>query len=179
MNAHAASPIALIGLMGAGKSEVARLLAARLGAPAIDLDARIEAESGRSIPEWFDVPGESAFRERERHALERALAAGAAVIACGGGIVLDPVARDLLAECCRTVWLEVSPAEAARRLEGGELSRPLLAGQPNREAQLERLLNSRAALYRAASRFRVMTDGRSAEQVGELVWAALAAAERP
>jgi shikimate kinase len=175
MNASTSSPIALIGLMGAGKSEVARRLAVRLGGAAIDLDARIEAESGRSISEWFEQGGEPAFRVREREALERALDGAPAVIACGGGIVLDEAARALLATRCRAVWLEVSPAEAARRLAGAEAARPLLAGR-DRRAQLERLQEARAALYLGTARWRVTTDGRSAEQVADAVLAALAGA---
>src|SRR5258708_3657758 len=113
-------PLALIGLMGAGKTSVAQCLGERLALPVADLDAMVEAEAGVSIGELFDQEGEPAFRRRERRALDQALAAGARVLACGGGVVLDPAVRALLRERCRTLWLDVSAAEAARRLGAAE-----------------------------------------------------------
>src|SRR6266516_4797261 len=98
--------IALVGLMGAGKSVVARILGERLGVAVADLDAMLEAEEGCTIAELFDREGEPAFRRREARLLEQALAASARIVACGGGIVLSPEARTSLRERCRTVWLE-------------------------------------------------------------------------
>jgi len=175
MNAAAAPPIALIGLMGAGKSEVAAELALRLGAPALDLDRMIEAECGATVAQWFERHGEASFRRLEGEALARAIESGAAVIACGGGVVLAPGASELLARRCRTVWLEVSPVEAARRLAGREGTRPMLGGAEPR-ARLAALLEEREALYRAAASRRVHTDGLSADRVAEAVLAALAGA---
>lgn len=165
-------PIALIGLMGAGKSAVARILGERLGAVVADLDAMIEAEEGASVPELFERAGEAYFRRREGERLRQALAAGARVIACGGGVVLDPAHRALLRERCHAVWLEVSPAEAARRVarEGGR--RPLLEGA-QAEARLEVLLAERASLYAEAAEARVATDGLTALEVAERVLALL------
>src|SRR5262245_53605412 len=118
-------PLALIGLMGAGKTSVAQTLGERLAVPVADLDAWVEAEAGVSVAEVFEGDGEPAFRARERRALDQALAAGVRVLACGGGVVLDPTARARLRESCRTVWLEVSADEAARRLgEQGVARRP-------------------------------------------------------
>ncbi|HEY6867428.1 MAG TPA: shikimate kinase, partial [Candidatus Eisenbacteria bacterium] len=70
-------PIALVGLMGAGKSEVARRLGERLGVAVADLDSMLEAEQGCTIAELFQRDGEPAFRRREIRLLEQALAAGA------------------------------------------------------------------------------------------------------
>src|SRR5262245_3650554 len=130
-------PLALVGLMGAGKSAVARILGERLGAAVADLDAFVEAAEGCPITELFEREGETYFRRREGEVLRQALDAGARVIACGGGVVLDPGHRSLLRERCRVVWLEVSPAEAARRV-GSKSGRPLLAGgsPPGRLAEL-------------------------------------------
>src|SRR2546428_7633249 len=89
-------PIALIGIMGAGKSAVARLLGERLGTVVADLDAMIEAEEGSSVAELFERAGEGYFRARESELLARALSAGARVLACGGGVVLDPARRAML-----------------------------------------------------------------------------------
>src|SRR4029453_4301896 len=89
-------PIALVGLMGGGKSAVAALLGARLGGRVVDLDARIEADAGCSVGEIFAREGEVGFRARETAQLKAILQDPPAVLACGGGVVLDPERRALL-----------------------------------------------------------------------------------
>ena len=79
----------LVGLMGAGKSTVGRLLAERLGRAFVDLDDEIAREAGRSIPEIFEAEGEAGFRRREREALERA-GRTSHVVALGGGAISQP-----------------------------------------------------------------------------------------
>ena len=177
MNKHDGErPIALIGLMGAGKSAVARVLGERLGVSVADLDGMIEAVEGCSVAELFERAGEAWFRRRESELLAEAIRSGVQVVACGGGVVLDADRRRLLRERCRVVWLEASPAIAAARLEasGGDAPslRPLLAGRPARE-RLETLLRERAPLYAEAAHARVLTDGKSPEQVADAVLAAI------
>ncbi|MBI1799537.1 MAG: shikimate kinase [Candidatus Eisenbacteria bacterium] len=172
MGPREAKPIALIGLMGAGKSAVAARIGERLGASVADLDTMIEAEQGCSIAELFEREGERAFRRRESELLERVLRAGVRVLACGGGIVLDPAHRARLRERCDVVWLEVSPAEAARRVAAQMAARPLLRGH-DAESRLAALLEERRALYGAAAPWRVATDGKSADQVADAVLAAV------
>jgi shikimate kinase len=171
-------PIALIGLMGAGKSSVARVLGERLGVGVADLDGMIEAVEGCSVAELFERAGEEWFRRRESELLAQALRSGVQVVACGGGIVLDPERRRLLREHCRVVWLEASPAAAAARIEANTANptsvRPLLAGQPARE-RLESLLRERAPLYAEAAHAQVPTDGRTPEQVADAVLVAVRA----
>jgi shikimate kinase len=172
-----ARPIALVGLMGAGKTTVARILGARLGGAVVDLDRAVEDSAGCTIAELFAREGEAGFRARESAALSAVLADPPAVLACGGGVILDPERRAWLRERCRVVWLEVSPAEAARRMGSGPGPgvRPLLgAGLP----RLEAMLGERSALYAEAAGLRVSTDGRSPEQVTDAVLAGLAAIER-
>jgi shikimate kinase len=171
---HLERPLALIGLTGAGKTSVAQCLGERLGTAVADLDALVEADSGLSVRELFEREGEPSFRRRERAALARALAAGAGVLACGGGLVESAEARDLLKTRCRTVWLEVSPAEAARRLGAHAAERPLLSGRPL-EKRLTELLAARAPHYRQVADFRVATDGQDPDQVAEAVLAACGA----
>jgi shikimate kinase len=161
-------PIALIGLMGAGKSAVARILGERLGTAVADLDAMLEAEEGLSIAELFARSGEAWFRRRESELLERAIAAGALVLACGGGVVLDPRHREALRARCHVVWLEVTPTEAARRVKSDGDTRPLLRGA-DEVAELERLLAARATLYAEAASLRIATDGRTEAQVAGAV----------
>jgi len=172
-------PIALIGMMGAGKSTVARALGERLGVSVADLDGMIEAVEGGSVAELFERAGEAWFRRRESELLAEALAAGVRVVACGGGIVLDAAHRALLRERCRVVWLEVDPAEAVKRMRAGGSepgrTRPLLAdGDP--EERLARLQRERTPLYAEAASVRVTTDGRTPAQVAEAVLVALGAA---
>jgi shikimate kinase len=176
-------PIALVGLMGAGKSAVAVALGERLGAAVADLDAMVEAARGRGVAAIFEREGEAAFRRLEGVALAGALAAGAGVLACGGGIVLDPAHRRTLAGRCRVVWLEVEPATAAARLAGEAGGRPLLAGDaavgPGQiEARLAALLAERRSLYAEVAAVRVAVEGRGAAAVADEVLRRLGAGAR-
>jgi len=174
-----ARTIALIGLMGAGKSSVARVLGEQLGAGVADLDGMIEAVEGCSVTELFERAGEAWFRRREGELLDEALRSGVRVVACGGGVVLDPARRRLLRERCRVVWLQVSSDVAATRVASAGAdaarTRPLLAGAPPRE-RLERLLSERSPLYAEAAHVRVATDSRTPEEVADAVLEALARA---
>lgn len=167
--------IALVGIMGAGKSTVGRLLALGLGVAFVDLDAAIEAVAGRSVAELFAREGEPAFRRRESRALAAALGREASVVACGGGVVLDPAHRRLLRERCHCVWLEVSAAVAWRRLAREASGRPLLAMEDG-ERRLGELIDERSALYREVAETRIATDGRTPEEVARALLEALAAA---
>ncbi len=174
-----ARPIALVGLMGAGKSTVARALGERLGAAVADLDAMAEAERGCSVAELFEREGEPAFRRLEGRILDQALAAGAGVVSCGGGIVLDPAHRSALAARCRVVWLEVSPATAALRLASTAGSRPLLtAGAGGADVtplqRLEALLAVRRPLYEQVAQVCVSVEGRTEDEVADEVLRVLA-----
>jgi shikimate kinase len=179
MTTNLRRPVALIGLMGAGKSAVARVLGERLGVSVADLDGMIEAIEGCSIAELFERAGEAWFRRRESELLAEALRSGVRIVACGGGIVLDATQRALLRERCLVVWLEVEPEEAARRVtaehDDPARVRPLLAGAEPSE-RLASLLAARAPLYAEAAHVRVATMGRTPEQVADAVLAALPSA---
>ena len=174
-------PIALIGMMGAGKSSVARVLGERLGVSVADLDEMIEAVEGCSVAELFERAGEPWFRRREGELLAEALRSGVRIVACGGGIVLDPARRMRLRDQCRVVWLEVEPEEAIRRVRVGGQDparvRPMLAGG-DPEQRLRDLLRERSPLYAEAAHVRVPTSGRTPAEVADAVLAALAPAER-
>ena len=172
MHSREPRPIALVGLMGAGKSAAARALGERLGVAAADLDSMIEAESGESVAQLFENPGEAWFRTREGELLAQALEARVGVVACGGGIVLDPRHRAQLRARCRVVWLEVDPTEAARRVAGEPQARPLLAGRVA-SGRLAELLAARRSLYEEVAAFRIPTDGRTPDQVAEAILTAL------
>jgi shikimate kinase len=139
-------------MMGSGKSTVGRRLAALAGGEFIDLDRRIERMYGRSISELFGA-GESAFRAREREALvsllaEPAFAQRPAVVATGGGVVLDPDNVAAMRDAGVVVVLEVPVAVLVERLHADD-GRPLLAGGSLQD-RLGAILAERAPLYAVA-----------------------------
>lgn len=169
-------PLALVGLMGAGKTAVARVLGERLGVVVADLDAAIEAAEGRDIGALFEREGEAWFRRREGEILRQSLGAGARVVACGGGVVLDPANRALLRERCHVVWLQVSPDVAAIRI-GHAGTRPLLAGGPP-ATRLAEVLAEREPLYAEVAHQRIDTDRSSPQEVSDAILAGADAGER-
>lgn len=148
-------PIALVGMMGAGKTTLGRALAERIGCPFADSDKAVEQEAGCTITDIFAREGEAGFREREHRALERLLASPPLVLSTGGGALLDPRNRELLRRRAFTIWLNASPATLARRI-GASRDRPLLEGS-DLEARLAQLLADRRLLYAEAD-LRIDTD---------------------
>jgi shikimate kinase len=154
--------VVLIGFMGAGKTEVGRLLAARLGMEFVDTDALVEEAARAPVERVFEALGEAGFRALERDAVARAAARPGRVIACGGGAVLAVRNYAVLKEAGPIVYLRASADELVARLGAGQ-GRPLLAGDPARAVPL--LLAERAAAYEAAADLVVDTDGRTPEDV--------------
>lgn len=139
--------IFLVGFMGTGKTVVGRALAERLGVPFADLDARVEAEAGRSVAALFEEEGEAAFRAREARALRTLEAAfpQGLVVATGGGVGADPAHQAWMSGHGRTVWLDASlPAIESRVQRDG--SRPLFGDR----AAVARLLEARRPAYARA-----------------------------
>lgn len=118
--------IALVGLMGVGKSSVGRRLANALGLPFRDADAEVEAAAGRSISDIFAELGEPAFREGERRVIARLLDQPPHVLATGGGAFMNPETRQLIKSKAVSVWLKTDLETLARRV-GRKSTRPLLA----------------------------------------------------
>jgi shikimate kinase / 3-dehydroquinate synthase len=161
--------VVLIGPMGAGKTTVGRLLAERWGVPFRDTDDDVERAEGRSISDIFVDSGEAHFRALEREAVAHALGEHVGVLAVGGGAVMTPETRSLLAGHA-VVFLRVGLSDAAARVGLG-VSRPLLLG--NVRGTLKTLLDERAPVYEAVSGASVDTDGRTPDEVADLVEAAL------
>lgn len=120
--------IALVGLMGVGKSSVGRRLASALGLPFRDADTEVEAAAGRTIPEIFAEMGEPAFRDGERRVISRLLEGSPHVLATGGGAFMNPETRALIKSRAISVWLKADLDVLARRV-GRKDNRPLLAGK--------------------------------------------------
>lgn len=160
--------LALVGLSGAGKSTVGRLLAARLGWPLRDTDALVVARAGRSAAQIFAEDGEARFRELEANALAEALEDGPAVVATGGGIVLQAENRALLRARAWVVWLDAPNDALLARLLTHDERRPLLDGI-NPAVHLEALRTARATLYAEVAHQHLSTAGRSPEELCELI----------
>ena len=143
-----ARPLVLVGLMGAGKTTIGRKLAVRLGLPFIDADHEIERAAGCTVAEIFARYGESEFRTGERRVIARLIAGPQAVIATGGGAVIDPDTRRVMRERAVSVWLRCALPTLLKRVTG-RTQRPLLAhGDPM--ATLSRLHEERAPFYAEA-----------------------------
>jgi shikimate kinase len=133
----------LVGMPGSGKSTVGGELAGRLGVPFVDLDAEIERREGRTIAEIFASAGESAFRALEAKELVRAAARDPSVVACGGGVVLEPANRITLRNTGTCVFLDV-PIDVLRERVRPSEERPLI----RHAGDLDELLAQREPLYR-------------------------------
>jgi shikimate kinase len=157
--------IFLIGPMGSGKTAVGRQLARLLGVPFRDSDVEIEKRTGVDIPFIFDREGEPGFRMREREAIEALTQLEPIVLATGGGAVLAPENRQLLAERGTVVFLETSLAQQLQRVGSGK-GRPLLSGEDLPE-RLKRLRGEREHLYREIADHCVPTDRRRVSRVAE------------
>jgi shikimate kinase len=120
--------IALVGLMGVGKSSVGRRLASNLGLPFRDTDAEVEAAAGRSISDIFADLGEAAFRDGERRVIARLLDGPPHVLATGGGAFMNAETRELIKGKAVSVWLKADLEVLARRI-GRKDTRPLIAGK--------------------------------------------------
>lgn len=120
--------IALVGLMGVGKSSVGHRLANALSLPFRDADAEVETAAGRSIPDIFAEFGEPAFREGERRVIGRLLDEPPHVLATGGGAFMDARTREMIKAKAISIWLKTDLEVLARRV-GRKDSRPLLIGK--------------------------------------------------
>ena len=162
--------IVLVGLSGAGKSSVAAAVAERLGRPLIDLDLDITARQGAPPSEIIETRGEAAFRADEAAAVALACDVDGAVIATGGGAVIDPLNRWALWHAGVVVWLDAPDELLLARLAAHHEARPLLAGDAVARMASQRARRER--FYRAAD---VRLD--ASAPLGEVVEAVVTASE--
>jgi shikimate kinase len=161
--------IALIGLMGAGKSTVGRKLAETLNAPFRDSDEEIEKAAGLSVQEIFEKHGEPEFRRGERRVIERLLQEPPFVLATGGGAYLDASTRALLKEKAVTVWLRADLDVLWKRVIRKE-TRPLLKRDNPRQV-LADLNAARAPIYAEADVVVDSADGPALDTVNLILGA--------
>jgi shikimate kinase len=149
--------IALIGFMGTGKTAAGKILAETLGKEFIELDALIEKKAGKSIPAIFRDEGEIGFRIKEIEVTREVAGRKNAVIACGGGIVLNKINIDHLGRECVIVCLSASPAVILKRISTDKDGRPLLAGA-DRSRRINELLEFRRPYYERAADITINTS---------------------
>jgi len=160
--------IALIGFMGVGKTAVGKALAKKLDKEFIELDALIEQQAGKSIPEIFQQDGEVAFRELEIEVTKEVSKKKKLVIACGGGIVLNKINIDRLRNESTIVYLTASAKMILERVSGGSGERPLLKAG-NRDLKIEELLRFRKPFYERAADIKIDTAKLNIAAVAEQV----------
>jgi shikimate kinase len=157
--------IFLIGPMGSGKSAVGRHLARLLRFSFHDSDADIEAKTGVDIAFIFEKEGEAGFRQRELESIERLTRLDGVVVATGGGAVILPENRRLLADRGTVIYLQTSLAQQLERTRHGR-HRPLL-NDTDPKIKLGELMDQRAALYAEIADLTVSTDGRRVQLVAD------------
>jgi shikimate kinase len=155
--------IFLIGLMGAGKSTVGKVLAKKLGRRFLDADHVIEERCGVKIPVIFEMEGEEGFRKREAQVIREITTEHDIVLATGGGAVLFPDNRQALSEQGTVIYLHANPNELWHRTKGGE-GRPLLSNGDARKI-LENLYAVRDPLYREIADHVIETGKPSVNQL--------------
>src|ERR1700719_1277257 len=161
--ADRARRIALVGLRGAGKSTLGRMLARHLGWPFIELDRLVEQDYGASIPDMIEMAGTATFRRHERAALARVIAEHeAAVITTAGGIVANPETYALLLRRTHTIWIKARPEDHMSRVMAQGDFRPMAQNRAAM-ADLVAILEARRADYSRADA-EIDTSGEAIEQ---------------
>ena len=162
----------LIGMMGSGKTSAGELAASNLGVPFADTDRIVEDRVGASIASFWNEHGEAAFRRVESDVVA-GLETADGIVATGGGVVMDPANREIVARSGRVVWLDARPEALAARIGSGQ-DRPLLSDSraPIRTS-LRLTLEERSSVYEELAEHRIPTDELSTEDVAariELLW---------
>lgn len=164
--------IALVGMMGVGKTVVGRRLASRLGLDFVDSDHEIENCAQLTIPEIFARHGEAYFRSRESKVVTRLVSSGAGVLATGGGAFIHPETRSVLKQHCLSVWLKADFPVLLRRVRK-RANRPLLR-TPDPEGTLRRLMDERYPVYAEADLTVESRDGPHDQVVDDILAAMMA-----
>lgn len=148
----------LVGFMGTGKTTIGRAAAQRLGFVLLDSDQEIERTSGKTIAEIFAQEGEPVFRARERAFIENGHPGRGCVVACGGGLVVQPGMLDLLNARGVVVCLHASLETILRRTQGNR-TRPLLNVDEDPLERIRNLYAARESIYKRAGSV-ILTDSR-------------------
>jgi len=165
--------LVLIGLRGTGKSTVGQVLAERLGWAFFDTDSLVQERTGLTIRELFEQKGEPFFRAREAEIVQECARNDSAVIASGGGAVLNELSTQVLKQNGFVVHLTANPSELWRRIsqdQGSHASRPRLLQEASSGIdELKKLMLSRASIYAKARDVEVSVEDRSPDDVNNAV----------
>jgi shikimate kinase len=159
--------IFLVGMMGAGKTTIGKVLARKLGRTFLDTDHEIVRRTGVAIPVIFDIEGESGFRARERQVLEEVARMENMVVATGGGIVLQEANRETLKSHGTIIYLRANADDLWRRTRH-DRNRPLLQTS-NPQEVLRDLYDQRDPLYREVAHITVDTSSQSVQQLANVL----------
>ena len=159
------SRLILVGMMGAGKTTVGRLLARRLKRSFYDTDEEIERRCGVRVPVIFDIEGEAGFRTREKQMIEELCTLDKAVLATGGGAVLAEENRRIIAACGTVIYLHARPPQLWQRVRH-DRNRPLLA-TADPQKKLEALYSERDSLYREVADLVIDTGKQSVQTLAK------------
>ena len=157
-------PVFFVGVMGAGKTSVARRLARTCKVASVDMDTYIERREGKKVREIFAAVGEEGFRAVETEVLRELGAADPMLVSCGGGVVVTPANHEVFREAGFVVYLEVTADEAASRISDTS-TRPLFQNLEAARARCE----ERLPLYAAVADATVSTAGKSVPAIAREV----------
>jgi shikimate kinase len=160
--------IILVGMMGAGKTTIGKLLSNQLGFNFTDLDRKIEEKSGVKINTIFEIEGEQGFREREYLALNEALAEEKVVISTGGGVVVKEINRSLIKKSeAMVIYLKANLDILVGRLKNDK-TRPML-DKNNQQLSLKKLLSEREPFYENLADFIIDTSDLKTNDVLKMI----------
>ena len=167
--------IYLIGYMGAGKTTIGKALERHTSLSFIDLDCYIEGRFRKTISQLFAEKGEASFRELERRMLHEVSEFEDVIISCGGGTPCFFDNISYMNECGKTIYLKVSVAELAARLEGGKHTRPVLKNRSGEELRqfIQENLQARSSFYEQAQGIFDAEAMTTVEDVNQIVEALL------
>ena len=156
--------VVLVGYRGTGKSAVGRRLAEQLGLRVVSLDAELQHQAGKSIPEVVQEVGWPGFRDLEEQIVAAFASQDGQVLDCGGGVIEREANFERLRAAGPVVWLKASTATIVRRIQG-DTQRPSLTGAKSFTEEVDEVLQRRTPLYRRIAHHEVDTDGRTVKDI--------------
>jgi shikimate kinase len=160
--------LVLIGYRGTGKSEVGKLLAARLGMDLVGMDAEIVRQAGMSIPQIVEKYGWTKFRDMETEEARKLAGFDNLVIDTGGGVIERPENIELLRQNARIFWLKASVQTIVSRIQG-DTQRPSLTTGKTFTDEVAEVLERRIPGYRGAAHYEIETDTSTPKQVAAAI----------
>lgn len=160
--------IVLIGYRGTGKTEVGKLLAARLGMQYVGMDARIVEKAGMPVPEIVEKHGWPGFRDIETEVAREYAARDNLIIDCGGGVIERPENIEALGANGKIFWLKASVPTIVSRIQG-DTERPSLTGQKSFTDEVAEVLARRTPIYQASAHHEIDTDPLTPEEVAQKI----------